>query len=321
LNAPGNSPTLVAVDWGTSRLRMRVLSGDRGGEVLAEHVSDSGIAVVPARQHEAVFIGNLELLLAPWNGAMGFSAAGGEVYFSGMVTSTLGWFPTPYLTLPAGPRDVAAGLRTETIRGIKLHFLPGLRTPDDILRGEEVEAIGILAGGGGAPPASANLVLPGTHSKWIRWEGGRIGHFVTVPTGDLHAALHRATLLARTLPPAPVVVQGELWGPFDRGVDLARNAGPLASLFRVRSLPVLEGMPRPAASALLSGILIGGEVLERTRGGAFLPALVGGAPPLRDLYLRAFARLGLAAEGVPPDLAERAPAEGLRVLRGLAGGR
>jgi hypothetical protein len=45
---------------------------------------------------------------------------------------------------------------------------------------------------------------------------------------------------------------------------------------------------------------------------------VGGAPLLRDLYLRAFARLGLAAEGVPPDLAERAPAEGLRVLRGMA---
>src|SRR6185503_6391834 len=111
-------PAFVAVDWGTSRLRMRLLSPDPGREVLAEHASQSGIAGVPAGGHEEIFFANLEQLLAPWEGAKRFAAAGGEVYFSGMVTSTLGWFPTPYLSLPAGPRELAAGLRRETIRGL-----------------------------------------------------------------------------------------------------------------------------------------------------------------------------------------------------------
>ena len=308
----------VAVDWGSTHLRLRLLPGGAGRPV-AEVESAEGIAAVPAGRHREVFLAGLERLLRGADRWDRWLEAGGDVYFAGMITSTLGWIPTPYVEVPAGAREILAGRRTERIGKIALHFLPGLRSADDVLRGEEVEAIGILGGEDGRPPPrDARLVLPGTHSKWILVRAGRIERFITVPTGDLHAGLHRATLLARTLPPAPAAVAGPLLEHFDRGIDLARRDGPLAALFKGRSLSVLDGLIPEAASALLSGILIGGEALERLRSPSDAPVLVAGSPALRDLYLRALARLGFPAEGVPEELSARASAEGLRVLRALA---
>jgi len=308
----------VAVDWGSSRLRLRLLSGEPlPGGILGERTTDEGIGAVEAGRHEAVFLANLERLLGAAGRWEDFAATGGDVYFAGMITSTLGWVPTPYVTVPAGPSEVLAGRRVERIGRLRLHFLPGIRSADDILRGEEVETFGICSALGlGLDQAGATLlVLPGTHSKWIQVSAGRIQDFSTVLTGDLHAGLHRSTLLARTLPPEPAAVEGDLLGAFDRGVDLAKRDGGLTSLFKARSLPVLEGMAPRAASALLSGILIGGEILERIRGRSPLPTLVGGAARLGDLYLRAFKGLRTAAERVPERLSEYASAEGLRFLR------
>ncbi len=314
------SGKFVAVDWGTTRLRLRLLDGDRPhSPPLAEVASAEGIGALRREEHEAVFLRNLDRLLEAARSNRGdWTRAGGEVYFAGMITSTLGWFETPYVRAPAGALELLAGRRTETAGGARIHFLPGIRTGEDVLRGEEVEAIGIL--GVSAEHEERTLVLPGTHSKWIRWSAGKIQDFTTVLTGDLHAALHRATLLARTLPEEPAAIEGAIEVHFLRGVDTARRDGPLSALFKVRALSVLEGLSREAASAFLSGVLIGGEIAERTRSGPPERLLVAGAPRLRGLYLSALARLGIAAEGVPPDRAEMASAEGLRRIRGMERG-
>jgi len=319
----------VAVDWGTTHLRLRLLDGSRPhSPPLAEIASAEGIGELRSGEHEAIFLRNLDGLLEAAGHAGqkrgggeargDWTRAGGEVYFAGMITSTLGWFETPYVRAPAGPRELLAGRREESACGVRLHFLPGVRTGEDVLRGEEVEAIGIL--GVSAEHEPCTLVLPGTHSKWILWEDGKIEDFTTVPTGDLHAALHRATLLARTLPEEPAAIDGALEEQFLRGVDAAGRVGPLSALFKVRALPVLTGLAKEEASAFLSGVLIGGEIAERTRSGAPKSLLVAGAPRLRELYLTALARLGVVAEGVPAERAEMASAEGLRAIRGMARG-
>jgi 2-dehydro-3-deoxygalactonokinase len=327
---------LVAVDWGSSNLRLRLLAGPRdsapprpeeagsrgGPQVIAEHRSAEGVGTVAAGDHQRVFLENLERLLRPAGRWESFGASGGEVYFAGMVTSSLGWFPTPYLEVPAGEDDLLSGLRAEHLGDLRLHFLPGLRTAVDVMRGEEVEALGIMAAGrAGRDGEPAILVLPGTHSKWIRLEEGRIADFTTVPTGDLYAGLHQATLLARTLPPAPAAVEGHLLAGFDRGLELARREGPLSSLFKARSLSLLAGMGPQEASALVSGILIGGEVLERTRNRPPSRTLLAGGPPLQALYLRAFKTLGHSVEPVDPALSARASAEGLWSLAARARAR
>lgn len=284
----------VVVDWGSSRLRLWLADDDPEIEV-SEYACDRGIGTVGPGDHEAVFC---ETLAELFRGAK-ISIPCLDVYFSGMITSTLGWVPTPYLELPVRLGDLRRGERVERRPSpsppeLVLHFFPGVRSRDDGMRGEEIEVFGCLPDGDDRGSSVSVVVLPGTHSKWIRCEGARIVDFVTVPSGDVHAALHRESLLARTLPEAPAPIRGNLWNCFDRGVRSARDKGPLSSLFQVRALAVLEdsALTKEECSAFLSGVLIGGEICERLPGvGEDEPVIVGGAAALQELYLRALGTL------------------------------
>lgn len=331
---PERSQTpFVVVDWGSSRLRLYLVdggSGDGAGSTTAEFASDQGIATLREGDHERVFLQALDSLLERAPGVAATRVAPAripgerpaiDVYLLGMVTSDLGWRPTPYVGVPAGPEELLAGARIECLEArpaglggpvvLRLHFFPGVRTVDDIIRGEEIEVLGILrvvgaeaydreskaAGAAGPSRAVADgvVLLPGTHSKWIRCRSGAITEFVTVPTGDLHAALHRDTMLARTLPDCPVRVEGELLlRAFDDGAREASRRGALSTLFQVRSRAILGspgGVPE-RASAFLSGVLIGAEVQERT---SRLPAgdavILGGSAYLQGLYGRVLSSL------------------------------
>ncbi len=287
------SDPLVVVDWGTTRLRLwlvdsRAAPGDR----LPAVESERGIATVSPGEHREVFLDALASLL---DGRRVRDTL--DVYLAGMITSTLGWYGTPYVEVPVGPRDLLDAVRHETIEpgavpaidaaiGIRLHFFPGARTREDVMRGEEVEVFGCLAAAG-ARRGEVVVALPGTHSKWIECRDGRVADFTTVPSGDVHAALHRESLFARTLPLRPVAVEGDLLALFDRGVATALEIGPLSAIFRTRSLSVLEGLPPEQCSAYLSGVLVGGEVAERLRSTGDRGIIVGGAPGLRSIYTRA----------------------------------
>ncbi len=95
----GSRDRFVAVDWGSTRLRLRLLAPSA---VLAEVSSPLGIGSVAPGDHQRVFLDELEKLLGLPGLRDEWRTRGGEVYFAGMVTSTLGWFPTPYVEVPAG---------------------------------------------------------------------------------------------------------------------------------------------------------------------------------------------------------------------------
>ncbi len=339
---PEESPSpFLAVDWGSTHLRLWLLDDDAGAAAV-EFRSDRGIRGIQPGEHQRVFLQALGGLLEKgeamdrldraFKSSQGFpGGAAMEVYFSGMVTSTLGWVPTPYVKVPAAARDLIAGVKILELGNIalkffkepvrwRLHFFPGVRTAGDVMRGEEVEVFGILpAVESGSEVEEWTAVLPGTHCKWIRCQGGRILDFVTVPTGDVHAALHRETLLARTLPPQPAPITAGLLAFFERGVRAAEAEGPLSSLFKARALAILEEiqMKPEEGSAFLSGVLIGGEVMERlARLQQPLRLLVGGEPVLRQLYLKAIELLGCGKRVQAEECSLSSSAsEGLRRLR------
>ena len=142
--------------------------------------------------------------------------------------------------------------------------------------------------------------LPGTHSKWVRVEGGRIVGFTTHMTGEAFAALRGHTILGRMMRDGPT--DG---APFEAG--LARSAEPgglLHHLFGVRALGLANRLEEADAPAYLSGILIGHEVraaLARpcnTSAPAARDTVVQviGTPELTALYARAIAACGGYAE-------------------------
>ncbi len=65
------------------------------------------------------------------------------------------------------------------------------------MRSEEVQVFGALDSG------LTHFVTPGTHSKWITAEDGRIVSYATYVTGEVYAALKDHTILGASCSQVP----------------------------------------------------------------------------------------------------------------------
>ena len=277
---------LIGIDWGTTSFRAWRM--DRGGEVL-ETVSD-GPGILAAGALPGGFRQALQDSIGGW-------LDGSPIIASGMITSRNGWVETPYLPLPLDAAALASSLTLH--EGI--HFVTGVVSdPDgpapDVMRGEETEIIGHLAGGGG----DGLFVLPGTHSKWAQAQGGRLVAFRTVMTGEVFGALRDHTILGRLIKPGPGSEEA-----FRRGVEAGRQGGALLGrIFSARTLALMDRLPPDQIADYLSGLLIGDEVAEGARdaGG---PVTIIGRGDLAARYRTAFEVLGMSAQIAPPGMAQQ----------------
>ena len=183
-------PRLLALDWGTSVLRAYLLGDD--GAVLEERRKPWGIMRLP----EGGFVGALQGIAGDWRAA----APGLSTIACGMVGSVQGLCEAPYARCPAGGEALASALlAVDVVAGWRMHIVPGVRRDGerpDVMRGEETQVMGVLAR---APQfaSRATLVMPGTHSKWVQVQEGRIVDFQTYMTGELFAVLSEHSILGR----------------------------------------------------------------------------------------------------------------------------
>jgi 2-dehydro-3-deoxygalactonokinase len=257
---------LLALDWGTTRLRAFLMAAD--GRILATHESPQGLGAL-AGQGAAAFEAALQTLCADWP-LDGLPAIAG-----GMVGAVGGWREAPYRDCPAALAtlaDPALAVQVDCarVRGGRLTLLPGLRwlppAPElpDVMRGEEVQIAGALALQP-ALEADSWLLLPGTHAKWARVRDGRVLHFSTHMTGELYALLRRQSLLARLMPAEDAAADAA--DPHGAGwlAGLAQAArarpGDLGhALFGARTLGLSNRLPSAELPGYLSGLLIGQEL-------------------------------------------------------------
>ncbi len=286
-----SEPSMIGVDWGTSRLRAALLGAD--GAVLAEHAADAGIMTV----RDGGFAARLQAAVA----ALG-APAGLPVVLSGMITSRQGWQELPYLPCPADARALAGVIRRLEAPGLgPLHFITGLSCtgPDgipDVMRGEETQIIGQ-----DDPARGEAVVLPGTHSKWVVVEGGRIVRFRTYLTGELFAVLEAHSILGRLMTAGPADDAA-----FARGVRVALDSpGLLGRLFSARALPLLGDLEAQAVRDYLSGLLIGTEIAEARHAEAPASVLVIGSDTLARRYAQALDLAKLQHRQGYPDAAFR----------------
>jgi 2-dehydro-3-deoxygalactonokinase len=258
----------IAVDWGTTNRRAYLIdgSGKRTDEfedakgVLS--VGDGGFpaAVAEIRQR----LGDKPLLLA------------------GMIGSNRGWHEAPYVPCPAGIDELAAAL---VWAGEREAIVPGVSYVGDdradVMRGEEVQLLGAVAGGIVDPEGL--VCHPGTHNKWATLRAGRINRFRTVMTGELFSLLKAHSILADLL-------QGEV-EVNDAFREAARHAiyheALPADLFAVRARVLLGKAKKEDAASWTSGLLIGSDVrigLSRPTGAQIS---VMGRPELTKLYAAA----------------------------------
>jgi 2-dehydro-3-deoxygalactonokinase len=272
---PAPPTAWIALDWGSSSLRGARF--DAQGSVLEERGFARGILTVAPGGFAAVF----DALFGDW-----MAPAGTRCLISGMAGSRQGWMEAPYCACPARLDDVAAQLAW--VDPGRVAIVPGLsceRTGvPDVMRGEETQVFGALRLLG---IDHGVFVLPGTHSKWVQVDAGRIEGFATLMTGEFYALLRQHSILARTLPADDAALDENA---FDAGVTHAlRSPGLLESAFSVRTLSLFERLPLDHRPSYLSGLVIGEELRTRDlRGGE--QVVVIGADALTRRYERALAQ-------------------------------
>jgi 2-dehydro-3-deoxygalactonokinase len=283
---------VVGIDWGTTNRRAYVL--DAGGALLTTHVDDCGIMNVGAGNFEASFAALMQTL----------QLTEAEVVLSGMVGSRNGWREVPYL----GAADTLAELPAALVEipsplaGMRCRIVPGYRHADadgtpDVMRGEETQIFGVLAQG----IDHGWFLLPGTHSKWVRVERGRLMQLMTFMTGELFALLSAHGTLAGLTSDCAT-----LDAPFIGGLRAAQRSGFTHAAFGCRALVVTDAMPAAHASSYLSGLLIGAElagIRQRTGDLPHEPVHIVGSSSLAARYVEALRQFDVPSRRWPPDQA------------------
>lgn len=281
------APAFIAVDWGTSNARFTLC--DEAGRAIELR---KGPGAVAAR---GKFEETFDSHTGDWRRAHGKLSA----YLCGMAGSAIGWVEAPYLPCPA-ELDELVDAPVKIRDGV--HVMPGMRCTNplgapDVMRGEETQLLGLLFGAHSTVGGHRLVCMPGTHTKWAAIAGENLQEFLTVPTGEIFAALCEHTVLVRD----PSTPMEHVPAEFERGLaEARRHPGRLLhQVFQALSLRLDGQLTKEGAPSWISGLLIGAEVegtleLFREHDDAG-EVLIVGEPRLTALYARALAHHGRKA--------------------------
>lgn len=284
----------LSVDWGTSNFRLRVV--EKSSLHVAEELTTS-MGVKPlylkwqqkGGEREFIFLNYLKQQIdqLPLNIPKDI-----EIVISGMASSGMGLRELPYATLPF--YTTGKGLYVEHIKhslfpyGFQL--VSGVRSDSDVMRGEEIQMIGLADESN--QYGKNCFIFPGTHSKHIMCEDGKVTGFNTFMTGELFEVISNHTLLKSSIEkPSPGSVD---LTSFAEGVMMSQS-GPsiLNNLFKIRTRDILDHRSAKENYFYLSGLLIGEEMNTLQ---VALPEriILCAGNELHELYERAIQVLGLS---------------------------
>ncbi|MDO1447663.1 2-dehydro-3-deoxygalactonokinase [Rhodocytophaga aerolata] len=269
-------PYFISCDWGTSAFRLR-LAETASGRVLHEISDGQGIAATyqaflnysaanPPTQQERItyYTQFIQTHLQELRKQLAFLLQGIPMFISGMASSSIGMLELPYASLPFALNGTNAIVHTLTAQPGFPHdtyLLSGLKSSQDVMRGEETQLIGLAAT---HQIDNAICVFPGTHSKHIRVENGYITSFRTYMTGELFQTISNHTILQASVEKRDTAtLSDEMMLPFKQGVQAGVELqNILHALFTVRTGELFKERTKQQNYFYLSGLLIGYELQE-----------------------------------------------------------
>ncbi|HZF79595.1 MAG TPA: 2-dehydro-3-deoxygalactonokinase, partial [Rubrivivax sp.] len=286
----------VGIDWGTTNRRAWLL--DDSGRVLDSHRDQEGSLACRGR-----FAESLHTLLARWP-----SAHDVPVVMAGMVGSALGWQEVPYLDASVPLAQLRDHLATveDSPPSARWHIVPGMcwRSDSgrvDVMRGEETQLLGAAQ----VAPGDGWILLPGTHSKWVRQQGGRVHVLRTYMTGELFAALRASGTLAPLIGAADSVDGGTA---FDLGVRSLGDEELSHALFGARARVMAGGASAGGTADYVSGLLMAAEWRDAVRRGGLdlQPVRLLGQPALAERHARCARHFGLSTQTLDSEVVQLA---------------
>lgn len=241
--------SFVGIDWGTTNRRTYAL--DAIGNCLQMEADDEGALACKGR-----FSSALKSALQALHGNPTL------VVMTGMVGSALGWQEAPYLDAHVSLFDLPRHLVPvrDAPACCEAFIVPGYcvrngQGQPDVMRGEETQLLGALTLG----HHSGWFLLPGTHSKWVELDAGRIVQLRTYMTGELFDLLSRHGTVAAAAGSVDPVWDS---AAFSDGVKASRQGALSHQIFGCRARVVCGDMPASSTQSYLSGLLIGAELAD-----------------------------------------------------------
>lgn len=181
------------------------------------------------------------------------------IVISGMASSNIGIQEVAYATLPLlleNPELQTVIINRNEILQHDLILISGVRSENDVMRGEETQLIGLIEK---YKLRDGLCILPGTHSKHLFLNDGKLVGFKTYMTGELFELITSESILRNSVL-QPGVKVNENDESFIAGVQKAREENFLHSLFTIRANDLLYETSHYSNYNFLSGLLIGTEL-------------------------------------------------------------
>ncbi len=266
---------ILCCDWGTTSFRLRLVDRNTYA-VMAELLSPGGVAGTFRSWKEQTKINRFDFYsdilkssILELANKSGKSVENIPVIVSGMASSSLGMEEIPYAELPFNINGSQASVKVfENFNGpgANLVLVSGVKSYEDVMRGEEAQLIGLIKINEVSLKANEQIVFvfPGTHSKHIFVKDGQVTDFKTFMTGEIFNILSVHSILKDSidLSKASVLTEPADIEAFKLGVEVSGSSSLLHNLFTVRTMQLFGKLSKEQNSYYLSGLLIGTELRQ-----------------------------------------------------------
>lgn len=278
----------LSCDWGTTHFRLRLVETDTLA-IISELKTDQGIKAMNFSFLAQTELGRFDffktyllaqiVVLSPIHPYQ-------DILISGMASSSIGMEELEYATMPFAFNG--SGLRYKKLvisPDINAYLISGIKNEQAMMRGEEVQAIGLSPHL--EPYKKGILILPGTHSKHLTFDQGKFTHMRSFMTGELFEVLSQKSILAQS-------IDNTTWevskiAPFIEGLHLAFSGRLSENLIKIRAMHLLDNSIKSDNYYLLSGMLIGDELFYLKNSNEKL--VISAPEPILNLYTIALENL------------------------------
>ncbi|WP_163397312.1 2-dehydro-3-deoxygalactonokinase [Flavobacterium fluviatile] len=264
----------ISCDWGTSNFRLRLVETENLN-VLEEHKTDQGVKTVFDKFLKQDTLNQNQFFadyLVKQIQNLPVKHQKHLVVLAGMASSSIGLHELPYTEMPITMNGESLLWENLYLNVVELHLLviSGVKTKTGMMRGEEIQAIGLEEEL--KQYESGTLILPGTHCKHMHYEYGAFTGLRNYMTGELFEVLSSKSILSNSIENLGWSTHSE--AAFLKGIEVGFAGEWSANLLTVRATQLFGESKKEDNFYYLSGLLIGDELsyLKGHEGKIFLAA-------------------------------------------------
>lgn len=245
----------ITIDGGTTNTRISLCSGFRVIETLAFNVGAKKSIDNKAILKDTIKNGIAEILKKNDYCENDIDV----VLVCGMLTCEFGLLELEHICAPVGMAELHNNIykcNMKEICDIPFAFIRGVKTEcttienSDMMRGEETELMGVFSGDG-------VYLFPGSHTKIILTDNGKIVESKTMLTGEMISAIAKDTILSDAVKLHDFeIVKEDLFS----GFEYADKLGMSEALFKVRILKNIFHKTDRELYSFFMGVMVYNEV-------------------------------------------------------------